>query len=89
MNKQPVRIQLENGITAQVDWQPAHNPPFWVFGYIDDDCVERDEGGCYQPCMCSGGDPIETLYKGIQRYGLPLPLDADERAKYLASQQPK
>jgi hypothetical protein len=84
MTKEPVRIQLENGITAQVDWQSAHNPPFWSFGYVDDDCAESGEGGCYQPCMCGGQEPIETLHRGIQRYELPLPTDEKERASYLA-----
>lgn len=54
MEKEPVRIQLENGITAQVDWQSAQPKPFWAFGYIDDDCVESGAGGCYQPCMLGG-----------------------------------
>lgn len=83
MQKEPVRIQLENGITAQVDWQPAQAKPFWAFGYIDDECAESGQGGCYQPCMLGGQDPIETLHHGILRYNLPLPLDPAQRHEYL------
>lgn len=68
-NKEPVRLQLEYGITAQVDWQPAQAKPFWLFGFIWDDC----ESECYQPCMWGGSDPMQTIYQGIVRYDLPMP----------------
>lgn len=82
MNKEPVRIQLENGITAQVDWQPAQAKPYWAFGYVDDE-LEAEGQTCYQPCMCGGQDPIETLHRGILRYNLPLPVDPKQRHEYL------
>lgn len=83
MDKQPVRVQLQNGITAQVDWQPAQQKPFWSFGYVDDDCLENGGGECYQPCMFGGQEPIETIFGGIARYQLPLPSDETVRAQYL------
>lgn len=82
MSKQTT-LELECGITAVVDFQAHHPEPFWAFGFVthDIDGFGSDE---YQPCVCAGKEPMETLYQGIDRYHLPLPVDPTERQKFEA-----
>lgn len=81
--REPVRMQLMDGITAQADWQDQMSKSFWAFGYIDDECAESGLGESYQPCMLGGQEPLETIFKGIVRYELPLPLDTKDRQAFL------
>lgn len=75
-------MQLEDGITAQVDWQDQFVNPYWSFGYIDDERAEAGLGESYQPCMLSGQEPIETIFRGIDHYDLPLPVDPKLRVAF-------
>jgi hypothetical protein len=78
--KEPVRVQLEYDLTAQVSWAFNQPKPFWVFGYIVDDC----ESECYQVCLFGGDEPTETIWRGIIRYQLPMPASDTDKAGFNA-----
>lgn len=63
---EPVRVELEDGFTAQADYQENHTPPFWVFGFM-----RPGSGQLYQPTLLFGSDPHELIQQGIELYGLP------------------
>jgi hypothetical protein len=81
--REPIRMQLEGGITAQLDWQPNQPKPFWSFGFIHDELVGTDEPP-YQPCMLGSVEPDGLIFRGIARYQLPKPLAADDKRAFEA-----
>lgn len=76
-------IQLQQELTAVVNYQDHMPTPFWIFGFEDDKKRDAGEGEYYQVSLLSSNNPDELLYQGISTYDLPAPLDEQEAEKFL------